>query len=139
MIRWASDSVEKHFREVMAMVSKTVDDASPGRSGPGSFLQPGNPPTDAMLRLQKELLEAYEQANRAWVARVKSEIDLWSGLASRMATIRSAPEAMQAYQECLAERMQMGAEDGRRVAKQCEEVMQRITRSFSNGWPTASS
>jgi hypothetical protein len=91
-----------------------------------------------MLHLQKELLEAYEQASRAWVARVRSEVDLWSALASKMTTLRSAPEAMQAYQECLAERMQMGAEDGRRLAKQCEELMQRVTRSFSNGWPTAS-
>jgi hypothetical protein len=130
----------KSLREMMAMVSKTVDATSPatGRLGPSSFLQPGNLPTDAMLHLQKELLEAYEQASRAWVARVRSEVELWSELASRMTTLRSAPEAMQAYQECLAERMQMGAEDGRRLAKQCEELMQRITRSFLNGWPTAS-
>jgi hypothetical protein len=29
-----------------------------------------------MVNVQKELLDVYEQASRAWVARVKSEVDL---------------------------------------------------------------
>ena len=122
------------------MVSKTTDATSTAsaKSGPTSFLQLGKEPTDAMLGMQKELLEAYEQASRAWVARAKAEVDLWSELASKISTIRSAPEAMQAYQQCLADRMQMAAEDGRRLAKEYEEAMQRITRLLPSGWPTGS-
>jgi len=38
--------------------------------------------TGAMLNLQKEVLRAYDKASRARLARVKSEMDLWSGLAA---------------------------------------------------------
>jgi hypothetical protein len=56
--------------------------------------------TEAMLAIQKELLEAYAQANSAWLARVKTEADFWSGLATRLTATRSVPEALGAYQEC---------------------------------------
>jgi hypothetical protein len=32
-----------------------------------------NSPTDGMINVQKELLAAYEQGSRTWLARVKSE------------------------------------------------------------------
>ena len=31
--------------------------------------------------MQKELLGEYEEASHAWLARVKSEVELWTGLA----------------------------------------------------------
>jgi len=88
--------------------------------------------------MQKELLDAYEQASRAWLARVKSEVDLWSELTTKLAGTRSVPDALGAYQECVAQRMQMAAEDGRRLSDDCQKVLQTITRSLSNGWRTAS-
>jgi hypothetical protein len=39
------------------------------------FPKLGKEQTDAMLGVHKELLEACEQANRAGLARVKSEVD----------------------------------------------------------------
>jgi len=93
------------------MTSKQVD-AKPGTA---QFLDFGKERTEAMLSLQKELLEAYEQANRAWLARVKSEADFWSDLATKVTATRSVPEALAAYQESVAQRMQMAAEDGRRL------------------------
>jgi hypothetical protein len=99
----------------------------------------GKEQTDAMVSVQKELLDAYEQASRAWLARVKSEVDLWSGLANRLAATRSAPEALEAYQQCVTERMQMAADDGRRLFEECQNVTQKMTRSLSNGWPKQSS
>jgi hypothetical protein len=91
-----------------------------------------------MLSMQKELVDAYEQASRAWLARVKSEVDLWSALATKLTTTRSVPEALSAYQECVAQRMQMAAEDGQRLLDDCQKITQQITRSLSNGWPSAS-
>jgi hypothetical protein len=99
----------------------------------------GKEQTDAMVGVQKELLDAYEQASRVWLARVQSEVDLWSNLANRLTATRSAPEALEAYQECVAKRMQMAADDGRRLFEECQNVTQKITRSLSNGWPTKSS
>jgi hypothetical protein len=116
-------------RDVMA--TKPTDSSTP-------FLKLGKEQTEGMLAMQKELLAAYEQASRAWLTRVKSEVDLWSGLATKLAGTRSAPDALGAYQECITQRMQMAAEDGRRLSDECQKVMQTIARSLSNGWPTAS-
>jgi signal transduction histidine kinase len=117
------------FKGRYAMATKSTDASMP-------FLNVGKEQTDAMLRMQKELLDAYEQASRAWLARVKSEVDLWSELATKLTGTHSTSEAMGAYQECVAKRMQMAAEDGRRLSDDCQKVMQMITRSMSNGWPT---
>jgi Phasin protein len=109
----------------------------PADTSPPSFGL-GKEQADAMLSMQKELLDSYEQASRAWLARVKSEVDLWSALAAKLSTTRSVPEALSAYQECMAQRMQMAAEDGQRMLTDCQKITQQLTRSLSNGWPSGS-
>jgi hypothetical protein len=111
--------------------SKPTDPSMP-------FLQLGKEPTGAMLDMQKEFLDACEQASRAGIACVKSEIDFWSALATKLMASRSAPEALGASQECITQRMQMAAEDWRRLSDDCQKVMQTITRSPFNGRPIAS-
>ena len=80
-----------------------------------------------MLGMQKEVLEACEQASRAWLARLKSEVDLLS----------VASKALSVYQECVAQRMQT-AEDWRRLSDDYQKVVQTITQSPTNGRPLAS-
>ncbi len=106
--------------------------------GAASLLKLGKEQTEATLKVQKELLDAYEQASRAWIARVQSEVDLWSQLAAKLAATRSIPEALGAYQESVSQRMQMAAEDGKRLSEDCKEIMGKITKSMSHGWPTSS-
>jgi hypothetical protein len=89
-----------------------------------------------MMTLQKDLLDAYEQASNAWLARVKSEADLWSGLAAELTKASSAPEAVAAYQEGLAERMRIAAEDGKKLAEDTQKIMKRIADLLPNGWST---
>jgi Phasin protein len=110
------------------MDSKTPDTA---RSMPFSNL--GQEQTKAMAALQKELLESYEQASRAWLDRVKAEVELWSQLAAKLTTTRTVPEAVQAYQQSVAQRMQMAAEDGRRLFEECQKISHKITSSLPNG------
>jgi hypothetical protein len=95
-----------------------------------------NKPT--MPNVQNELVDAYEQASRAWLARVKSEVDLWSELAAKLSSAHSIPEAMTAYQQCVTHRMQMAAEDGRRLYDDCQKITHKITDSLSHGLPTTS-
>ena len=97
-----------------------------------------NAASSTMLNLQKELLDAYEQAGRAWLARVKSEVDLWSELARKLSTTRSVPEALEAYQKCAAQRMQMAADDGRQLFNECQKITQKINQSLSTEWPAGS-
>jgi Phasin protein len=114
------------------MVGKPTD-------APMPFLKAGKEQNEAILGVHKELLEAYEQASRAWLARVKSEVDLWSQLAAKLAATRSGPEAMQACQESVTQRMQMAAEDARRMYDDCQKIMSKIGQSFGNGWPSGRS
>jgi len=93
--------------------------------------------TEAMLGVQKELLEACEQASRAWLAhKVRSRPLVGAGHQARGNSV--PPEALGAYQECLVQRMQMAAEDWLRLSDDCQKVMQTITQSASNGRPIAS-
>ena len=101
---------------------------------PSELLPFGKAQTEAMLNLQKDLMELYEQSSRAWLDRVKSEMELWSGLATKLTGTRSVPEAMEAYQKCITEQMQMTADDGKRLFHDCQTITQRIAGAF-NGKP----
>lgn len=107
---------------------KTSHDSS------GPFINLGTEQAKAAAALQKELLETYEQANRAWLMRVQSEAALWMDLASKLMATRSASEAIQAYTKCVSQQMQMSVEDGQRLVNNCQELTHKISKSFSNGW-----
>jgi hypothetical protein len=107
------------------MLNKPTDKAS---VNPASAFAKGQEQTEAMLGMQKELLD-----------RVRSEVDLWTELAAKLTATRSLPEALGTYQECVTQRMQMAAEDGRRMSEGCQKLLQTFTRPLPNGWPTGSS
>jgi hypothetical protein len=105
-------------------------------SDPAAF---GKVQTEGMLNLQKELWETYEQASRAWLYRMKSEAEPWSQLCAKLTTSRSVPEAMEAYQKCISEQIQMTVEDGKRLFDDCQKITQKIAGSLNGGrWPTVS-
>ena len=81
----------------------------------------------AMLRLQ--LLELYDQASRDWLAQLKSEAELWSGLATKLAETRSVPDAIKSYQEWISQRVEMAAADAQRLSDECGTIMEKINRS----------
>ena len=124
----------------MAMESKSFEQGSSAKGKSGATSSPAQERSEAMVNMQKELLDVYEQASRAWLARVKSEVDLWSDLASKLSATRSMPEALESYQKFVTQRMQMAAEDGRQLVEDCQKITQKMTRSLSGtGWPTTSS
>jgi Phasin protein len=103
----------------------------------GDFSAFGKAQTEGMLNLQRQLLETYEQAGRAWLGRMQSEVELWSRLGTKLAATHSVPEAVQAYQKCLAEQMQMSAADGKQLYDDCQRITQKIAGSSNGWWPTA--
>ena len=117
------------------MVTQPVDGPASAAAGPEFLLKLGREQTEATFKIQKDVLEAYEEASRAWLARVQSEVDLWSQLATKLAATRSIPEALGAYQELVAQRMQLAAEDGKRLSDDCREMMSKIAGSLTRGWP----
>jgi hypothetical protein len=58
------------------MASRDTTSSTDAQSGSVPFFNIGQERAEAAVALQKELLEAYEQASRAWLARVQSEVAL---------------------------------------------------------------
>jgi hypothetical protein len=57
------------------------------------------------LALQTDLLASYEESSRAWLARVQSEVALWSDLTSKLTATHTVPEAFETYANCISQRM----------------------------------
>jgi hypothetical protein len=89
-------------------------------------------PVEAGAALQRELLDAYEKAGRAWLARAKSEFEMWSELAEKLAGVHSFPEAIEAYTKSVSQQMKMTAEDGQRLFHDCQEITQKVAKAVSN-------
>jgi len=121
------------------MPRQSAEGPAAAAAGAESLSKLGRGRTEATFKIQKDVLDAYEEASRAWLARVRSEVELWSQLSTKLAATRSIPEALGAYQEVVAQRMQMAAEDGKRMSDDCREIMSKITSSLSRGWPVESS
>jgi len=120
------------------MASKETVGSQAAKSGPPPFMNWGQEQTEAAMALQKALLESCDQASRAWLARVQSEVSLWSDLANKLSGTKSIPEALEAYSKSVSQRMQMAAEDGRKLVDECQQLTQKFTKSLGNDWPSAS-
>ena len=95
----------------------------------------GQHQTEAALNLQKAILESCEQASRTWIDRMQSEISLWSDLASKLSSTKSVPEAFETYTKCMSQRMQMAADDGRKLVEEAQQITQKFAQSLGNGRP----
>ncbi len=121
------------------MASKDTTSSTAAKvATPAFLLNWGQDRTEAAMGLQKAILELYEQASRAWLDRVQSEVSLWSDLANKLSATKSVPEALETYTKCVSQRMQMAADDGRRMVDEAQQITQKFAQSLGNGWPTAS-
>ena len=120
------------------MVDKANEAITAVEHAQSSAFKSGNERAEAMLRLQKELLDMCEQASRDWLTRLKSETELWSGLGTKLAETRSIPDAIKLYQECILQRVEMAKSDAQRLSDQCGTIMQKVNRSLTNGWSAGS-
>lgn len=100
------------------------------------FVNWGQHQTEAALNFQKAILESCEQASRIWVDRVQSELSLWSDLASKLSSTKSVPEAFETYTKCMSQRMQMAADDGRKLVEEAQLMTKKLAQSFGNGRPS---
>lgn len=98
-----------------------------------AFLKAGKGQAEALTALQKELMEAYEEAGRAWTERARTELELWSELGKKLTETRSMPEAVQIYQQSLTRRMQMATEDSQKLAADWQKLAQKFARTLSPG------
>lgn len=108
------------------MNAKTTEQASIWAGfEPDLFFQVGQERAEALLNLQKELLDTYQDVCRNWQTRAKSEIDAWSELAKSL-----TEESLQAHRQCLSQQMQLAAEDGQRMLNDAQRIVGVMTRSY---------
>ena len=110
----------------------TADTTNPNGSGPAQLLQLGKERTDAMLTMQRQLLDEYERASQAWLSRVKSELDFWSELTTRVTSSHSVPDGMAAYRDGISQRMQMALEDGHHLFDESQKLV-AVATGLLNG------
>lgn len=109
-----------------------ADTTNPIGSGPAQLFQLGKERTGAMLTMQRQLLDEYERASQAWLSRVKSELDFWSELTTRVTSSQSVPDGLFAYRDGISQRMQMAVEDGRHLFDEGQKLV-KVATGLLNG------
>jgi hypothetical protein len=97
-----------------------------------SLAETGKQRAEAVFKLQTEFSKYLQEANKAWVARVQSEASLASQLASELAAARSIPETTTAWQHWTKRRIELFAEDSRRLLADAEKLMETGGRMLGN-------
>jgi hypothetical protein len=115
------------------MSAITQDTPSGPSLEPAQFLQFGKERSEALMNVQKELLKAYQDAGETWLARMKSEIDLWTELAGKLSESRTLPEGLKAYSDSVSQRLQIVADDGRRMVEDAQKLMAAFAGSLNGG------
>jgi uncharacterized membrane protein YfhO len=87
----------------------------------------------SVFATQKELLDALERMNEYWFARAKSEAQLVTSVANKLASARSMPDLTSVYQDWLGQRMQRYVEDSNHVFDDVQKLFQSGTRAVQNG------
>ena len=113
----------------------TRETTSKAASASPNVVNWGQHQTEAALNFQKAILESCEQASRTWIDRMQSEISLWSDFASKLSSTKSVPEAFETYTKCMSQRMQMAADDGRKLVEEAQQLTQKFAQSLGNGRP----
>ena len=91
----------------------------------------GQKQADGFLDMQRQLWNLVEEANRSWIARAELERDLASDLANQLSTAKTLPDVAKVYQGWVGRRLQVLAEDNRRLVADSQKFMSAATRFFS--------
>jgi len=105
---------------------------------PAELAEIGKKRMAALVEIQKELFNTLESMNQAWFDRARSEATLATELVTRLTSARSVPETANAYQECLTKRMDLIADDSRRMFADGQKIMHMGARLLANGADDAS-
>jgi len=116
-----------------------MDDKAAGNAstGPGivpeQLMQIGKERTDAIFHLQNDVLDAYQEASRAWADRMKAEVDFWSELTTKLSECHSVPAGFEAYRDSVSHRMQMAAEDAQYLVQDSQKMIAAVRSLLGTG------
>ena len=77
----------------------------------------------AVKKVQKQLLDTFEQFNRQQLVRSKQEAELASEFAGKITSARSVPDVINAYQNWISKRMALYAKDGRKLFDDSQRIL----------------
>ena len=100
---------------------------------PSEFIEFGKKRVEALMEMQKEFFETFQEINQAWLARARFEASLNSELVARLTAARTVPETADACQDCMDKRVELLVEDSRRLLADSQKIMSLSTRFLTNG------
>ncbi|QHO75686.1 hypothetical protein ACH79_26720 [Bradyrhizobium sp. CCBAU 051011] len=103
---------------------------------PPEFAAMGKQRLDELVAAQTQQFENLREIGWSCFDRMQSEAALASELAAKLTAVRSIPEAATAYQEWATHRMEMAAEDAKRIFADAQKLTKTGTQLLSNGLRT---
>ena len=100
---------------------------------PAEFVEMGKQRVAALMELQQELFDVFQEINQAWFDRARSAATINSELIAKLTSARSMPETADAYQQCVGKRMEMLVEDGRRLLTDSQKIVTVGSKFLTNG------
>ncbi len=93
----------------------------------------GQKRVEEFARAQADLLTTMKDAHRRWFDRMESEARLASEFTRKVTSCRSIPDAVTACQEWTGRRLEMMADDGKRLLVDSQRMMETGARLLSDG------
>ena len=87
-----------------------------------------------LAEVQSDMLQEIRHANKTWLDRLQSEATLASELAGKLAESHSASDTTAACQDWAKRRMELFAEDSKRLMTDSQKFMEKAGRLLSTGW-----
>lgn len=100
---------------------------------PAEIVEMGKQRVEALMEMQQELFEVFQEINQAWFDRARSAATINSELIAKLSTARTMPETADAYQQCVGKRMEMLVEDGRRLLADSQKIVSVGSKFLTNG------
>lgn len=100
---------------------------------PPEFAVMGKERLEQLAALQSELFTTLQELNWHWLDRMQSEATLASEFATKLSAARSIPETAPVCQEWATKRMEMAAEDAKRLVADGQKFAETGARLLSSG------
>ena len=113
----------------MAKTSKQPMDL---QAASAQFAQVGRHQFQVLLDMPQQLLQSAEEIGEVWNAHAESEGKLVSELMKKLASAKTLPDAMSAYQQCMYGQLEILSRDSQRLFHGAEKLVTRNLNIFSN-------
>jgi hypothetical protein len=94
---------------------------------------------EVVAETQKNIFDTLMKMNQHWMERAAAEAKSVTDLGNKLTSVRSLPDAVEAYQQWMTERTKTFAEDSQHFMADCQKFLDGVTRSLPKGWPAHSS